>query len=236
MTSYVSSDPPCCFNQRPSIIWFVNKLCIGVWTCVSECVCGGASANLLKKQTLLIPRRSLLPQMCPWRRATLTDDWGVCVFKKLCVCVCLCVCVKVKCVKCWWIIGDPLDGIKPKTQQQLNTSTAQTQRVQSLEQLHLWMVLVGLPAQSGRVRILISVWQALNFNISIFYLKLCEDWYQLFPPHVAMVSVRHTIFYLRGKLANLYFHPVAFQSDQAGLISEWWTEIIYIQVHLNCRI
>lgn len=73
---------------------------------------------------------------------------------------------------------------------------------------------------------------ALNFNISIFYLKLCEAWHHLFPPHVAMVSVRRTIFYLRGKLVNLYFHPVEFQSDQTGLISEWWTEIIYIQVHL----
>lgn len=77
---------------------------------------------------------------------------------------------------------------------------------------------------------------AWNFNISIFYLKLCEAWYQLFPPHVTMVSVRHTIFYLRGKLVNLYSHPAEFQSDQTGMIGEWWTEIIYIQVHLNCRI
>lgn len=72
---------------------------------------------------------------------------------------------------------------------------------------------------------------ALNFNISIFYLKLCEAWYQLFPPHVAIVSLRHT-----GKVVNLYFHNVEFQSDQTWLISEWWTEIIYIQVHLDCRI
>lgn len=60
--------------------------------------------------------------------------------------------LKSVCAKCWWIMGSPLDGIKPKTQQQLNTLTGRSDRVQSREQLHLWLVLLGFPAQTGGVK------------------------------------------------------------------------------------